>query len=401
MLAVGLTGGIGAGKSTVARQLAALGAVVVDADAVAREVVLPGTPGLAAVVEEFGAGVLAADGSLDRPALARLAFADDARRAALNAVLHPRIAARTRALLAQAPPDAVVVHDVPLLVENRLGPDYHLVVVVEAPEDLRRRRLVEQRGMSEQDAAARLRAQAGEAQRRAAADVLLDTSGPPERTAPAVRRLWQQRLLPFEENVRLRRPVHGLPTPVLVPPDPGWEAAGARLAARVLRVVQRGGLDDARVEHIGSTSLSGVAAKGVIDLQLAVPSLADADAVRPALEDAGFPHDPAVTRDRPKRCDPDPQAWGKRFHRGTDPAVPLHLHVRRTGSPGWRLALLLRDWLRAQEQPRREYEQRKRELAQACPTTAAYAQAKEPWFDAALPRAEEWAARTGWVPPAG
>ncbi|HEX8496175.1 MAG TPA: dephospho-CoA kinase, partial [Actinomycetales bacterium] len=176
MLRIGLTGGTGAGKSTVAAALAARGAVVVDADALAREVLAPGTPGLAEVADRFGPGVLRADGTLDRAALARVAFADVPSRRDLEAITHPRIAARTTALFAAAADDAVVVHDVPLLVEKSMGDRYHLVVVVDAPVAERVRRLGV-RGMPPDDARARIAAQADEAARRAAADVWLVNDG--------------------------------------------------------------------------------------------------------------------------------------------------------------------------------------------------------------------------------
>ncbi|HZB67464.1 MAG TPA: dephospho-CoA kinase, partial [Ornithinibacter sp.] len=169
MLRVGLTGGIGSGKSTVSAQLASLGAVVVDADAVAREVVEPGMPAFAAVVERFGPEVLRPDGALDRPALGRLVFADPAALRDLEAITHPQIWARTEEIVAGARPDAVVVHDMPLLVEKGMGAEYHLVLVVGAAEEVRLRRLVDQRGMSEADARARIAAQADDDARRAAA----------------------------------------------------------------------------------------------------------------------------------------------------------------------------------------------------------------------------------------
>jgi dephospho-CoA kinase len=196
MLTVGLTGGIGSGKSTVARELARLGAVVVDADAIARAVVAPGTPGLAAVVEEFGAEVLRPDGSLDRAALARRVFADDGARRRLEALTHPLVADESRRLAEAADPDAVVVHDVPLIVENDLAERYDLVVVVGADEDVRVDRLVRQRGMSREDALARVRAQADDAARRAVADVWLDNSGSESELLDAARRLWEERLRP-------------------------------------------------------------------------------------------------------------------------------------------------------------------------------------------------------------
>ncbi len=160
MLRVGLTGGIGAGKSEVARLLAAQGAVVIDADAVAREVVAPGTPGLAEVAGIFGAGVLRPDGSLDRPRLGEIVFADPALRARLNAVVHPKVGAQMRALEQAAGDAGIVVHDVPLIAENNLAGDYDLVVVVDAPRRVQADRLVRHRGMTREQAAARSAAQA-------------------------------------------------------------------------------------------------------------------------------------------------------------------------------------------------------------------------------------------------
>lgn len=193
---VGLTGGIGSGKSTVAARLTALGAVVVDADQVAREVVAPGTPGLAEIAERFGPDVIAADGSLDRAALAAVVFDDERARRDLEAITHPRIRARSAELMAAAPAGAVVVHDIPLLVEMRLASDYDLVVVVDVPADERVRRLVDLRGMPESAARARVAAQATDEERAAIADVLLDNSGTLAELETAVDRLWWQRLAP-------------------------------------------------------------------------------------------------------------------------------------------------------------------------------------------------------------
>jgi dephospho-CoA kinase len=190
MLRVGLSGGIGSGKSTVARALARRGAIVIDADAIAREVVEPGEPGLAAVVERFGSGVLGADGRLDRPALAALVFEDAAARADLNAIVHPLVAAETARRLAAAPADSVVVLDVPLLVEAAKS-GYDVVVIVESPEPVRLERLVG-RGMSEDDARRRMAAQASDADRRKVADVVLDNSGSEEDLEAQIDSLWAQ-----------------------------------------------------------------------------------------------------------------------------------------------------------------------------------------------------------------
>lgn len=404
VLRIGLTGGTGAGKSTVARLLAGHGAVVVDADALAREVLAPASDGLAAVAAEFGPGVLAPDGALDRAALAAAAFSRDERRRALEAITHPRIAARTRELFAAAAPDALVVHDVPLLVEKGMGPAYHLVVVIDAPVQVRVRRLSETRGMSDQDARARIRVQASPAQRRAAADVWIGTDRPKEEVAADVDRLWHGRLLPFERNVRTRTGCRSsVKGPArLVLHDLAWAADAARLTARVAVAAGAAGRG---VEHIGSTAVPGLAAKPVLDLQLAVDTLAD-DRARGQLVDrlcaAGFPGDGSWQQDVPKAPDLAPTAWRKLYHRSADPgSLPVHLHVREHGSPGWRWALLTRDWWRADDAARQRYQELKWSLAARYAgdtSSLRYAEAKEPWFAAASGPAEEWADRIGWAP---
>lgn len=192
MVKVGLTGGIGAGKSEVSRLLAGYGAVLIDADRIAREVVEPGTPGLAAVVAEFGEDVLAADGTLDRPRLGSLVFADTERLAALNAIIHPLVGQRSAELEEAAGADAVVVHDVPLLAENGLAPLYDEVVVVDASPETQLDRLVRLRGMEEGEARARMAAQATRGERLAVADVVIDNDGPLEELEPQVRKVWDR-----------------------------------------------------------------------------------------------------------------------------------------------------------------------------------------------------------------
>ncbi|MFD5791894.1 dephospho-CoA kinase [Streptomyces sp. NPDC127037] len=192
MLKVGLTGGIGAGKSEVSRLLVGHGAVLVDADRIAREVVEPGTPGLAAVVEEFGPGILTPEGTLDRPALGAIVFADPDRLAALNVIVHPLVRDRSAELEKAAGPDSVVVHDVPLLTENGLAPLYDLVVVVDAAPETQLDRLVRLRGMTEADARARMAAQATREQRRAVADLVIDNDGPVEELEAQVRTVWAE-----------------------------------------------------------------------------------------------------------------------------------------------------------------------------------------------------------------
>jgi dephospho-CoA kinase len=202
VLLIGLTGGIGAGKSAVAARLTTRGATVVDSDRLAREVVAPGTEGLAEVVAAFGDGVLGPDGALDRPALGARVFGDEAARRQLEEIIHPRVRRRTAGLVGGAAPEAIVVNDVPLLVEVGLAPTYHLVIVVDADETTRVERLVRDRGMAPEQAYARISAQAGDAERRAAADSLLRNDADLADLHARVDALWHERLVPYEENIR-------------------------------------------------------------------------------------------------------------------------------------------------------------------------------------------------------
>lgn len=189
MRRIGLSGGIGSGKSTVAHLFADLGAHVIDADAIAREVVAPGSDGLAELTESFGAGILNPDGSLNRAALADIVFADPTARNRLNAITHPRIGARTAELIAELPADAVLIHDVPLLVELGMQDAYDLVVIVDCPDEVRVQRLVA-RGLDEADARARIAAQATREQRLAVADIVIDNSGDLTSLTAQVRSAW-------------------------------------------------------------------------------------------------------------------------------------------------------------------------------------------------------------------
>lgn len=195
MFLIGLTGGIASGKSVVGKRLAELGAVHIDADLLARQVVEPGTPALALIAEQFGAGVIAADGSLDRPALGAIVFADADRREALNAITHPAVWQTAKELIAAAEaddPHSIVVYDVPLLVEAAEGRpmSFDSIVVVQADLGTRIQRMVELRGMSGEEATRRLDAQATDAQRLAIADVVIDNNGTLERTLEQADQLW-------------------------------------------------------------------------------------------------------------------------------------------------------------------------------------------------------------------
>ncbi len=342
---VGLTGGIGSGKSAVAARLAGLGAVIVDADQLSREVVAPGTEGLAEIVAAFGDRVLGSDGALDRAALGALVFTDEPGRRALESIIHPRVRTRTAELVAAAPAGAVVVNDVPLLVESGLGPTYHLVVVVQTALSIRLERLTRDRGMAPAEARRRIAAQADDARRRAAADVLLTNDGTRDELHRAVDALWADRLLPYAVNLRDRRAADlplpeqvevDLPRPerVLVDPPrservvvgPPRSEQYARLAARIHRAVTAA---DLRIDYLGSMAIPASDSADVIDIQLTVPRLGDADgALAEQLADAGFPRLPEPARSAAR--------WPERVHGSADPARPVRLYVREAGWPGGR-----------------------------------------------------------------
>ncbi len=309
---MGLTGGIGAGKSTVATTFIDRGAYHVDADRIAREVVEPGTPGLDRLVDAFGSEILGPDGALDRPALAARAFVDDESRALLNSITHPLIGARTQELTDAAPADAIILHDVPLLVEGHMAPFYHLVAVVHTDADVRLRRLVDLRGMDAEDARARITAQATDEQRREVADIWLDNSGTPEELATQARTVWEERLIPLRDNVAAGVPA-ALPTQVR-DYDPDWAVLGRRVVARVWALL---GANASAVEHVGPTSVVGGRAAPVIDVEATVADLGVADSVADSLTAGGFP--------RAESSGPG------RLHISADADRPVRVRLRAVG----------------------------------------------------------------------
>lgn len=381
MLRIGLTGGIGAGKSTVSRTFAECGGVIVDGDVISREVVQPGTEGLAALVDEFGHEILLPDGELNRPVLAAKAFTDQHQRTRLNAIVHPLVARRRAEILAAVAEGEVVVEDIPLLVESGMAPLFPLVVVVHAAADIRLDRLVNRRGMHEADARARIAAQATDDQRRSVADVWLDNSASEGELVRNARELWFQRILPFSRNMVAENPA---PDPDrLVPADPAWTEQAARIIARLRTACGHRAL---RIDHIGSTAVPGLDARDIIDIQVTVTSLDIADELAGELRRVGYPRLATITADRvaagPGFLIP------KRFHASADPCRPTHVHLRTVGTPPQQFALLFVDWLTANPGVRPDYLAAKR----AGPQAAAR------WLDQAHPQASLWADSTGWSP---
>ncbi|VEG42000.1 dephospho-CoA kinase [Mycolicibacterium flavescens] len=403
MLRIGLSGGIGAGKSTVSSTFSDLGGIVVDGDVIAREVVEPGTEGLAKLVDAFGREILHEDGALNRPALAAIAFSDEQKRQTLNGIVHPLVAHRRSELIAAAADDAVIIEDIPLLVESGMAPMFPVVVIVHADEEVRVKRLLEYRGFTEEDARARIAAQATEEQRRAVADVWLDNSGTAGELVEQARALWHERIRPFAHNLHEKQPAHS--KPVLVPFDPTWPDQARRIVARLNTAC---GHRAVRVDHVGSTAVPGMDAKDVIDVQVTVASLADADELDDALTGAGYVRGQATAdvakpdaRSTVAEFDHsnDDALWHKRIHCSADPGRPTNVHIRVDGWPGQQFALLFVDWMRANPGVQADYLALKRRVAEEGHVhTGAYADAKEPWFLDAYRRAWEWADTTGWRP---
>ncbi len=395
MLSLGLTGGIAAGKSLLSARFRELGAHVIDADKLAREVVAPGTPGLDAVVNQFGLSLRLADGSLDRARLGSLVFSDKAARESLNSIIHPLVRAEAESLKRAAGASTIVVQDIPLLVETGQGANFHLVVVAQAATDVRVARMVRERGMSPEDALARIAAQATDDQRAAAADVVIVNEGAPEQALAELDALWHLRLLPFAANLASGVSAPGPGSAMIVPSDPNWAYQGARIMARLAKAT---GENAVGIDHIGSTAVPGLAAKDVLDLQIRVRSLDVADALAQPLAEAGYPsrngewwdtgHDFAGGSKG--------QRWEKRFHNSADPGRPVNLHIRVDGSPAAVFAVTFRDWLRASPEATSQYESLKRALARKHSedtSSAAYATAKEPYFAEVVPDMAAWLAR--------
>ncbi|MGV0744752.1 dephospho-CoA kinase [Mycolicibacterium sp. XJ870] len=373
MLRIGLTGGIGAGKSTVSATFSDCGGIVVDGDVIAREVVEPGTEGLARLVEAFGPEILLPDGALNRPALAAVAFSDDEKRATLNDIVHPLVGQRRAELIDAAPADAVIVEDIPLLVESQMAPLFPLVVVVHTDVETRVTRLTEQRGMPEPDARARIAAQATDEQRRAVADVWLDNSGSQQDLVERAKQLWFNRILPFAHNIQTGEPV-AAPLPA-VPFDTGWADDARRIVARLKTAC---GHRAQRVDHVGLTAAPGIDAPDVIDVQVTVESLDTAKELADALRAVGY----LPLADGVDAIEPDARStvaefdhsddaalWRSRLHASADPGRPTNVHLRVAGWPNQQYALLFTDWLRANP---------------GAGTAGAYR------------RAWEWADATGW-----
>jgi dephospho-CoA kinase len=404
MLRIGLTGGIGAGKSAVSTTFAQCGGVIVDGDVIAREVVEPGTEGLASLVDAFGEDILLPDGALDRPALAAKAFANDDERKKLNGIVHPLVGKRRAEIIEAVSRDAVVVEDIPLLVESGMAPLFPLVVIVHADEELRLRRLVEQRGMSEDDARARIATQADDEQRRAVADIWMDNSGSQDDLAQRARDVWNNRILPFAHNLSERQ-IARAPARV-APADPTWPDQARRIINRLQTTCGHRAM---RVDHIGSTAVPEFDAKDVIDIQVTVESLDVADELTEPLLSAGYPRLEHITQDAAKTDarstvpgfdhGDDAGLWHKRIHASADPGRPTNVHIRVAGWPNQQFALLFVDWLNADPVVREGYSQVKREAdAGGGGDLIRYVTAKEPWFRDAYRRAWEWADTTGWKP---
>lgn len=314
MLRIGLTGGIAAGKSVVSGRLADLGAVVVDADVLARAVVEPGSEGLDEVVGAFGRDVLGADGALDRAALGRLVFTDSSARERLNAIIHPRVRAGAAHLIGQAPEGSVVVEDIPLLVETGQAPRFQLVVVVDAPDALRIERMVGRRGMQRGDAEQRIAAQSSREERLRAADAVLVNDRGLDELLAATDDLWRERIVPFRDNL-----VQGRPGPGSASARrslSGTSGLARRVRARLGSVLPPG----SSIDPAGSANGQG-ADDDVVHaaVRVTVSRAEDIPGASDVVTEAGFP--PA------DHAGGHPPPGGTVHHRGADPAVDVTVVV--------------------------------------------------------------------------
>lgn len=319
---IGLTGAIAAGKSTVAAMFARLGCKIIDADEIAREVVQPGASALEQIVARFGSQIINASGNLDRGGLGRIVFNDSRALQDLNQIVHPAVARRTAELVAELNPGDVVVHDVPLIAENQLENRYHLVVVAQAPEPVRLKRLVDRRGMSPADALARIRAQASDTDRARIADYIVDTSGSIETTRASLTHLFEGRIRTFAQNINQGRPAPRQGIRLL--PGPGaprtWSVQAQQIAARIEFALQSrctGSRVDLQIDHVGSTAIPGMWGQDIIDLQLVLPPGADIAGVQERLRAAGYPHQPQASIG----------SSGIYLHQSADPGRAVNLYV--------------------------------------------------------------------------
>lgn len=328
VLTVAVTGGIGAGKSTLARRWAERGAVLVDSDRLAREVVAPGTPGLAEVVESFGTEVLAADGTLDRAALAGIVFADRGAREELEAIIHPRVRARFAALRDAAPPDTIVVNDIPLLIDPIAAAGFHLVAGVYTGAQVRVRRLTA-RGLSEADAQARIAAQIPDRRRQPLCDIWLDNNADADVLRRRADRLFDQRLVPFLANLSARRPAASVARPRN---DPALGELGAGPVGRggpdrsdrIARVVHRVSIAVGGAPVAPLAPVPGHTGSGAIELMVPAPDRQSALSWSDPLAAAGFPPFPGDPAPAAPAADPP----GTVFRCGSaDPGLDLYLYV--------------------------------------------------------------------------
>jgi dephospho-CoA kinase len=287
----------------------------------------------------------------------------------------------------------------PLLVERGLWVREHVSIVVETDLETRVRRLVEQRGLDERDVRNRMAAQATDAERRAACDIVISNDGTPAETTTTVDALWSERIHPWNENLVQGRPSRRPERGAVVAARDDWAPRGARLVAKVAHAL-RDVAAVTEVEHVGSTSVPHLVAKDVLDLQVGVRELAAADApeFREAMRGAGLLRFDHLNADTPHPGGADPDGWQKRVFGSTDPGEIAHVHVREAGSAAWRFDLLFRDWLVHDASERERYAAEKHRLLGLHDTTTAYAEAKEPWFTDAFNRAQAWATATDWTP---
>lgn len=412
MLEIGLTGGIGSGKSTIAHELASLGAHVIDSDQLARDVVAPGTEGLAQVVASFGPEMLFEDGNLDRAKLGRRVFSKPEDLATLNGIIHPLVRQRSEEKVRALPPGAVVVHDVPLLVEKHMAKLYDLVMVVSASRATRQKRLLDSRALSLEDIERRMAAQATDEARREVADIWLNNDGDPTATTHVLRQVWHERLAPYAVNLANERPAsHSGLLNLLRSQQNGrnWHIKATQMANRI---GYRLGIREGDICHIGATAVPGLDAEDVVELQLGVATRREAESVTASLASAGYPlvadaEGGAACEDFERWWSTHAQTVGsgrdgfERVHASADPGQNALVYVRQISSARWAYPLLMRDWLRADPRARDDFSRVRARWAGASVSRETFAAQCAAYLDGVTPAALAWAEQNWRLPAPG
>lgn len=377
MIKIGLSGGIGSGKSTVVKMLSSCGAYIIDSDKLAREVVEPGTPGLHSIVEHFGEKVLAESGELNRNALSAIVFQSDEARKVLNSITHPRIAQRTQQLIEEAPRDSIIVHDTPLLVELNLGVFYDAVIIVWASMETRLHRLQKYRDMPQEEALSRIHAQTSDEIRSQTADVVIDNNSTVEAARAQVYDLFYHYLVPWRDHLIEGEP---LSMPISLVSHQGKNPIAPKIIARLwtlLHSVTDSGI--VSIEHIGATSMNLSLGQDIIDIHITVTHWNKKDIILSTLKDGGY----VMVKYRH-----DEEKLAEYILSSTNPLRKSCIYIHHVDNPCREMYLHSNEFLRLHPQYHQQYIQSKVEGL----LSEKYSHNKKLFFESLYPQIQQWRA---------